>query len=153
MRRARRSRPLVSDEFIARRAAARARPSGPPRILLVDDDEDVRFWLRTNLGASGWTVAEATNGDEALELHMAQAPDVVVLDERMPGKRGLEVARDLRRRDGRVRLLMFSASVDRDVVAEAAELDVHFVSKVDHDGLLRQLELLRDLVATSTEGA
>ena len=67
------------------------------RILIVDDEAPARMRLRALLGerAGGEVIGEAANGEEALRLAAALAPDVVLLDVRMPGMNGLEVARHL----------------------------------------------------------
>jgi two-component system response regulator AlgR len=67
------------------------------RILIVDDEAPARARLRALLeGAAGSeVVGEAASGDEALRLAAALAPDVVLLDVRMPGMSGLEAARHM----------------------------------------------------------
>jgi CheY-like chemotaxis protein len=74
---------------------ALTRPGGAPRLLLVDDDHDVRELLAQVLAASGFEVAVAANGREALGIlrHDAKAgqlPRVVVLDVHMPVMDGSE---------------------------------------------------------------
>ena len=69
-----------------------------PRILVVDDDPDVRALVRTLLERSGATVREASDGREALKVFFDARPDLVVLDVSMPGLDGwetLERVRDL----------------------------------------------------------
>jgi two-component system response regulator AlgR len=67
------------------------------RILIVDDEAPARARLRALLGehAPGEIVGEAASGDEALRLAATLAPDVVLLDVRMPGMNGLEAARHM----------------------------------------------------------
>ena len=65
------------------------------------------------------TVSEAEDGPSALEMFDAARPNVVVLDEHMPRMCGLEVARELRGRDDDVTLMLFSASVDPEVITAA----------------------------------
>ena len=127
--------------------ATRATVPSAPRILVVDDEESMRSWLRVQLERSGWEVGEAEDGATALTQFDAERAGVVVLDEYMPGMRGLEVARELRARDSEVTLLLFSASVDRAVIDEAERLAVHFVSKINLDLLLNHLELLHGTLA------
>jgi CheY-like chemotaxis protein len=139
----------IADGILAAYLACAAPPKacgrrpGRPRILLVEDEPDMRMWLRIQLEMTGWDVTEAPDGPAALARYGDDVPDVVILDEHMPVMRGIEVARAIRSLDGGVRLLMFSASVSGDVIAAAEQLGVHFVSKVNHAGLLRHLELLQ----------
>ncbi|MEO7743541.1 MAG: response regulator [Usitatibacter sp.] len=66
------------------------------RILVVDDDPDVRALAGKALKQDGHSVSEASSGAEALALIASQAPDLLVLDLLMPGQGGLEVLRILR---------------------------------------------------------
>ena len=68
----------------------------PPRVLVVDDEANIRDILRRYLQADGFEVAEAADGEEALARFAAGEPDVVVLDVLMPGLDGIEVLRRLR---------------------------------------------------------
>jgi len=71
-------------------------PTGPTRILVVDDDPDARLLLRTILEGRGYEVIEASNGEEALREVGGVA--LVTLDLRMDGMGGLEVLRQIRSR-------------------------------------------------------
>lgn len=66
------------------------------RILLAEDDPDIRFLVRYGLESAGFTVDSAGDGDEALRLGRRHPPDLCVLDVRMPGLSGIEVCRGLR---------------------------------------------------------
>jgi two-component system phosphate regulon response regulator OmpR len=68
------------------------------RVLIVEDDRDVRTMLAEYLGGQGFEVAQAESG-EAMRAALAQAvPNVVLLDVRLPGEDGLSLARYLRER-------------------------------------------------------
>jgi CheY-like chemotaxis protein len=68
------------------------------RILVVDDDPDLRILVHKALSQDGYIVSEAATGQEALALIDAQAPDLLVLDLFMPKQGGLEVLTVLRSR-------------------------------------------------------
>lgn len=68
-----------------------------PRILVADDDDSVRSLLRLTLPAGGVEVVEARDGEEALELISAHAPDLLLLDWKMPGRPGADVLAEVRR--------------------------------------------------------
>jgi len=69
-----------------------------PRILLIEDDNEVRAMLRLTLIHFGHTVIEARNGKEGLELFKHANADLVITDIVMPEKEGLEVLIGLRER-------------------------------------------------------
>ena len=70
--------------------------AAPPCILVVDDDRRVVDLLSIALGAHGYRVTSAADGDEAVRVALAKRPDLVVLDVRLPKKSGLEVCEILR---------------------------------------------------------
>jgi two-component system, OmpR family, KDP operon response regulator KdpE len=67
-----------------------------PRVLIIDDEVGIRRFLRTSLSAHGYSVHEASSGDEALQVVPAVRPDVIILDLGLPGIGGTEVTRCLR---------------------------------------------------------
>jgi len=74
-----------------------ASPDGPARrILLVDDDPDSRELLGLVLGHEGFLVVTVGSGQEALASVAQHPPDLILLDGRMPGMDGYEVAARLR---------------------------------------------------------
>jgi DNA-binding response OmpR family regulator len=81
------------------------------RVLIVDDDEDVRVILRVNLEGVGHVVLETEDGDEAIRLAVANEPDAVVLDVMLPRRDGISVLDELRvhPRIGDVPVVMLSA--------------------------------------------
>jgi DNA-binding response OmpR family regulator len=68
----------------------------PAKILVIDDDPDVRTLCRLNLGWAGHEVLEAEGGQQALDMMAAAAPDALVLDIMMPVVDGLDVLRSVR---------------------------------------------------------
>lgn len=66
------------------------------RILIVDDEPQIIRFLRTSLTANGYTVIEATTGQEAIKKAVTESPDVVMLDLGLPDMDGKEVISALR---------------------------------------------------------
>lgn len=66
------------------------------RILVVDDESQIRRVMRTTLISNGYEVLEAVNGEGALKLVGSSECDLVLLDVNMPGKSGLETCREIR---------------------------------------------------------
>ncbi|MEI7832545.1 MAG: response regulator transcription factor [bacterium] len=67
-----------------------------PKILVIDDQPQIRRALRSILSARDYTVILAENGEQGLDLAAEQQPDLIILDMAMPGMGGLEVCRELR---------------------------------------------------------
>lgn len=70
--------------------------TGPPRILVADDEENIRTLVGSYLQAEGYDVAMVENGEAAVESVRGQEPDLVVLDIAMPGIDGIEALREIR---------------------------------------------------------
>jgi two-component system KDP operon response regulator KdpE len=70
--------------------------SQSPRILVVDDEAQIARVLRRSLGARGYEVQVANEGEEALEIFAAWIPDLVITDLSMPNMGGLELCRRIR---------------------------------------------------------
>jgi twitching motility two-component system response regulator PilH len=66
------------------------------RVLVVDDDPDVRVFNTTVLEENGYTPEEAVNGEEALQAIRAAPPDLVMLDVLMPRQSGIRLYRTLK---------------------------------------------------------
>lgn len=92
----------------------------PHHILLVDDDRLIISTLGHGLRQAGYVVTEAASGEAALALAQHQIPDLAVLDIRMPGMSGIELARRLRDTH-HVPTLFLSAYSDKKMVEEAID--------------------------------
>ena len=79
-----------------------------PRILLVEDDDQLRPMLKLLLTTAGYEVWEARDGRGVGDLYEHHHPNLVITDLVMPDKDGLEVIMDLRRRDPKVRIIAMS---------------------------------------------
>ena len=96
-------------------------PAGVSRLLIVDDDSELRFFLRQELELEGYLCQEAANGQQALGLLRSQGWDLVLLYWGLPDFSGLEVCRRLRHGDAATPVLMLTA---RDEVCDrVAALD------------------------------
>jgi CheY-like chemotaxis protein len=90
------------------------------RILVVDDDADLREFLRLMLTSIGFEVTSAANGQEALDLMEDHCPDLILLDMKMPVMNGWEFCRALEGRDARPPIVVLTAAPDP--AARAAEV-------------------------------
>ena len=94
------------------------KPSGK-RILWVDDEIDLLKPHLLFLQARGYRTDAITNGDDALVLMRENAYDLVLLDEQMPGRSGLEVLEIMRREDPHVRVVMVTKSAEDQTMTDA----------------------------------
>jgi CheY-like chemotaxis protein len=91
----------------------------PARVLVVDDDDDVRAVTMAALEECGFEVLEAKNGHTALAILEAGTPvDLIVTDVVMPGISGFHVARGAEQRRPGIKILLLSAYADALVDAE-----------------------------------
>ena len=89
-----------------------------PRLLIVDDDPELRDFLRTELEIEGYGCSEAATGQQALALIRAESWDLLVLDWTLPDFSGVEICRRLRASNDHTPVLMLTA---RDDVRERVE--------------------------------
>ncbi len=71
-------------------------PERHAKVLVIDDEDQIRRALRSVLGARHYEVSVAATGEEGLETAAESTPDMVILDLTLPGMSGLEVCRELR---------------------------------------------------------
>jgi two-component system alkaline phosphatase synthesis response regulator PhoP len=83
-----------------------------PRVLLVEDDPDLRLTLSHRFDSEGYRMETATNGEEGLARAAGEAFDIVILDVMLPGRGGFDICRELRQRGVRTPVLMLSARAD-----------------------------------------
>ena len=113
------------------------------QLLIVADDPDICVMLRAVLTSEGWDTEEVMSGEDALRRIDGHADfDAVVLDYRMPGLSGIDVARRLRDDGITQPMIMCSAYLSPEVEQDARQLGVPTVDKAD-------LALLVELVRAS----
>jgi len=91
-------------------------------LLLVDDDEALRSDMAAYFLRQGHRVAQAADGEQALELAEQQSFDVVVLDLVMPGRSGLEVLTELKQRNAECEVVVLSGEATVEAAVEAMKL-------------------------------
>lgn len=118
------------------------------RILIVDDEKNMRATLADILGDEGYQVDTAADGLTAVEMCEQQPYDVVLLDIRMPGIDGVETFRRIRRHQEAVRVVMMSAySIDELKRSALEEGAIAFLSKpLDIDNVV---DLIKDVRETA----
>jgi two-component system, OmpR family, KDP operon response regulator KdpE len=110
------------------------------KILVVDDEPQVRRVMKSTLTAEGYTITEASNGGEALEIFREQPPDIILLDLNMPEMDGLEACRQIRRSSDVPIIMLTVRNAERDkVLALDAGADDYVVKPFGMQELLARI--------------
>ncbi|HAP77132.1 MAG TPA: DNA-binding response regulator [Acidimicrobiaceae bacterium] len=89
-------------------------------VVLVDDHTMLRQSLRRALESEGLTVVgEAADGAAGVQIALTERPDVVLMDVSMPGTDGIDATRQLVAADARMRVVMLTMHIDRDIIDRA----------------------------------
>jgi DNA-binding response OmpR family regulator len=99
-------------------------PDGKPLVLVADDDPDILALVTFRLERAGYEVVAASDGEQALQLALAQPPDLAVLDVMMPKLDGYEVTTRLRQdeRTRRMPIILLTARVQEADIARGFEV-------------------------------
>lgn len=110
---------------------------GQNKVLIVDDQYGIRVLLFEVFGKEGYETFQAANGKEALDIVHNHAPDLVILDMKIPGMDGLEILREIKKIDSEIKVIMMTAYGELDMIKEATELGAltHFTKPFDIDEL------------------
>ena len=119
------------------------------RILIVDDDDSIRFLLRAVLELRGYDVIEAENGYEGLLRYQAEPTDLVITDMQMPVMDGLELIMELQRTFPWVKVVAISGG--RRTLEMARTFTPYTFEKPF--SLEEVLDTVHELVSTSTSAA
>ena len=98
------------------------------RILVIDDEVDIRESLETLLCLEGYTVELAQNGGEGVRSAEAANYDMILLDLMMPDRSGMEVLREIRERDRETPVFMITAYGSVEVAVDALKLAPTIIS-------------------------
>jgi two-component system NtrC family response regulator len=97
----------------------------PGKVLLADDDESLRKVLQYNLEQQGFTVIPAATGKQALQLYDEHDPDLVITDIKMPEMDGIDLLKEIRRRDLDRLVIVITAFGTIDNAIEAMKLGAY----------------------------
>ncbi|WP_309662058.1 response regulator transcription factor [Sphingomonas sp.] len=128
-------------------------PNNPPKILIVDDEPQIRTLLKATLARAGYRVVEAANGREALNAKAIDRPDLILLDLGLPDRDGLELVEALRA-DPASRLIILSAREQTEQKVAALDLgaDDYVTKPFDTEELLARVRAsLRQQLASKAE--
>lgn len=123
------------------------------RVLLADDEKNMRWVLSQALEADGYEIVEAADGKEALSAVAEQAPDILILDHKMPAPDGMEVLRRIRAKGHRFPVIMLTAhgNVQTAVEAMKAGADEYLTKPFDLEELRISISKALQMSALAAE--
>jgi len=120
----------------------------PITCLICDDHEVVREGVRLSLSRSEniRVVGEAADGNAAVTLARRRKPDVIIMDVRMPGKDGLQAAKEITTEVPESSVLMFTAYAERSLLSRGLEAGAkgYILKEAPHQTLLRAIQKVAD---------
>lgn len=100
------------------------------KILIVDDEKNIRLTLKSCLDEEGFEIDIAINGEEALKKILSNNYDLVLLDLKMPGMDGMEVLKEIRKKGNEINVIIMTAYGTVEKAVEAMKLGaIDFLSK------------------------
>jgi two-component system response regulator AtoC len=134
------------------------------QVLVIDDDEQMQFFLNEALRRQGYAVTLKTTAEEGLQAHKADAADLILLDIRLPGMSGLEAVEEILKIDPRVPIIIMTAHGTRDTAIDAIrrgaydyftkpfrleEMEIVIRRALEKRQLNSEIERLREELATT----
>ena len=113
-----------------------------PHILVIDDDESMRFMLQTKLFQSGFNVTLAASGSHAIQIFQSgKRFDLVLCDLKMPLKSGIEVIRFMRDSGLQTPTVILTGFPERDKIIAAAQMGIQdvLIKPVRHHDLMNMI--------------
>ncbi|MBI5190285.1 MAG: response regulator [Nitrospirae bacterium] len=112
------------------------------KILVVDDEENLRLLYGGEFEDEGYAVATAASAEEAFAVFKEFRPDLVTLDVKMPGMGGIAALRAIRDIDPAVPVVMLTAYPEFKADFDVLSADAYVVKSTDLEGLKRQVRFL-----------
>jgi len=120
------------------------------KILLVDDEKDIREVLALPLADLGYHIFEAENGEEALRLFKKVRPPIVMTDIKMPGMDGIELLQKIKHENPETEVIMITGHGDMDLAIRSLKYEAtDFIAKpINVDALEIALQRAREKIVT-----
>ncbi len=110
--------------------------------MIADDSDAIRLVLKDILAIGKHTVvAEAVNGEEAVDLFFKISPDLLLLDLAMPKKDGLSVLKEIMEKNPKAKIVLITASDDQKIITQCLQIGaLSYISKpFDFNEVLKQI--------------
>ncbi|WP_339295256.1 response regulator [Paenibacillus sp. FSL W7-1279] len=113
------------------------------KVLIVDDQNGIRILLVEVFSSEGYETFQAANGKAALEIVKMHAPDLVLLDMKIPGMDGLEILKHVKQMNPDIKVIMMTAYGELDMIKEATDLGalMHFTKPFDIDEMRQAVNM------------
>ena len=113
-------------------------------VLIVEDSEDARYFMRLELEQLGYRIVEAENGEKAVEVAVRERPDIILMDLSLPIMNGIAATEKIRASDGlaTVPVIAVTAHQETDFRADAkaAGFDAYVTKPIDMPWLSELIE-------------
>ena len=118
------------------------------KVLLVEDEETLSSLLKNAIGDSFYSFFVANNGKEGVEKFIELSPDIIITDIMMPDMTGLEMAKEIKKIDSKVPVIILSAFSETENFLDAIDIGIikYFIKPFDPDELLEYIESLEDII-------
>src|SRR5512147_2302039 len=122
------------------------------RVLVVDDENSIRRYLRAALSAQGFAVHEAASGEEALRAVLSDRPDIIILDLGLPDFDGIEVTRRLREWSQTPIIILSVREAENDKIAALdAGADDYLTKPFSTGELMARMRVVRRRLASKSD--
>ncbi|MBT2765637.1 response regulator [Paenibacillus sp. ISL-20] len=113
------------------------------KVLIVDDQNGIRILLVEVFSSEGYETFQAANGKAALDIVKTHAPDLVLLDMKIPGMDGLEILKHIKQMNPDIKVIMMTAYGELDMIKEATDLGalMHFTKPFDIDEMRQAVNM------------
>lgn len=120
------------------------------KVLLVEDEEKLSSLLKSAIGDNFYAFYVANNANDGMQKFLKLSPDIVITDIVMPDVTGLEMAKDIKRVNSNVPIIILSAFSERDNFLDAIDVGVvkYFIKPFDPDELLEYIESLSETIGS-----
>ena len=139
--------PAVSADVEDKKADSPYVTGGNETILVAEDNDNVRYFIKTILNKWGYNVIEAQDGEDALKKYRAtEKIDLMIIDSVMPKKNGREVYDEIKKDNPNIKVL-FTSGYTRDIILDKGieEKEVEFISKpITQNALLKKVREVID---------
>jgi len=118
------------------------------KVLLVEDEEKLANFLKNAIGDNFYRFYIANNGKDGLEKFYSLKPDIIITDITMPELNGLEMAKEIRKINQNIPIIILSAYIETDKFLNAIDIGVtkYFIKPYDPDELLEYINAIENKI-------